>query len=173
MVGGYQLDALPAAAVAPLSTFGSNRPGTALPQNESDGDRFRNALASQLMQAATPYSAIYETKAELSDALAEIEPEQLARIDSTSRAMEGLILETLLKQMWATLPESKLFGNGLDTKFYREMWLEEVAADVSSNGGGVGIASTVAWEMILRAQTEAAGAAENSLMPDSSEAAAL
>ena len=166
MVGGYQLDALPATVIAPSSALRTYPAPTALPQNRQDADQFRNTLAEQLIRAETPYSKIYKSKAALSDALAEIDTQQLARIDQTARAMEGLLLETLLKQMWATLPESQLFGNGLDTKFYREMWLEEVAADVSANGGGVGIAATVAWEMILLAQSATPGSLAGNKITD-------
>ena len=154
MVGGYQLDSLPAAAIAPTSTLGAASLRPLSSQRNLDEGHFRDVLAEQLIRANTPFSRTYKTKAALSDALAEIDTDKLARIDDTARAMEGLLLETLLKQMWATLPESKLFGNGLDTKFYREMWLEEIAADVSGNGGGIGVAATFAWEMILRAQQE-------------------
>lgn len=119
------------------------------------------------MRADTPYKAKYNSPAALSEALAEIDTQELARIDQTARAMEGLLLETLLKQMWATLPESQLFGEGLDTKFYREMWLEEMAADISSSGGGIGIAATVAWEMINRAQPAAADSSGSYQTPSS------
>jgi hypothetical protein len=118
------------------------------PRSEAEEQRFRDLLARQLMNAPSPYRAAYDSADELSGRLAEVPTSELKRIDGAARQLEGLLLETMLKQMWATLPKSSLLGNGLEAKFYREMWLEELAGEISAEGPGTGVAANLTWEMI-------------------------
>lgn len=70
----------------------------------------------------------------------EAEPERIADV---ARQLESLLLYTLLKQMWATVPEETLLGTGLAGQFYREMWLEALADDITSAGSGIGLATVL------------------------------
>jgi len=70
-----------------------------------------------------------------------LDPKELAKIKDTAQQFESLLLYSLLKQMWATLP----------------------AGQISTDGPGLGIAKTVEREMITHAArtiTPAALAAE-------------
>jgi Rod binding domain-containing protein len=118
------------------------------PHSKAEDQRFRDLLARQLMSGPSPYRAAYDSADELSSTLAAVPTAALKRIDGAARQLEGLLLETMLKQMWATLPKSSLLGNGLEAKFYREMWLEELAGEISADGPGTGVAATLTWEMI-------------------------
>jgi len=118
------------------------------PRSEAEEQRFRDLLARQLMSAPSLYRAAYDSPEELTSKLAAVPTSELKRIDGAARQLEGLLLETMLKQMWATLPKSSLLGNGLEAKFYREMWLEELAGEISADGPGTGVAANLTWEMI-------------------------
>jgi Rod binding domain-containing protein len=92
-----------------------------------------------------------------------LDPKELAKIKDTAQQFESLLLYSLLKQMWATLPENSMLEQGMAAQFYREMWLEELAGQISTDGPGLGIAKTVEREMITHAArtiTPAALAAE-------------
>jgi Rod binding domain-containing protein len=73
--------------------------------------------------------------------------EQKARITEAAKDFEGLLLYTLLKQMWSTVPKSPYFDSGLSTQFYREMYLDEVAKRVADSGG-IGIAQSIERELM-------------------------
>lgn len=80
--------------------------------------------------------------------------DEASRIDNVAREMESVLLYTLLKEMWATLPKSSLLDNGLGAKFYREMWLEEVSQRAADAGTGLGIAKVIQRELLDRAARE-------------------
>ena len=58
----------------------------------------------------------------------------------------------MLKQMWATLPKESLLDSGTGSKFYREMWLEEVSKRASQSGLGLGVAQIVKRELLERSR---------------------
>jgi Rod binding domain-containing protein len=60
----------------------------------------------------------------------------------------------MLKEMWATLPKDSMLDTGTGSKFYREMWLEEISKRMSHVGSGLGIASVVKRELMDRARRE-------------------
>jgi hypothetical protein len=78
--------------------------------------------------------------------------EETRKIEEVARDLESIITYTLLKQMWASIPDGGLFGKSLADKFYREMWLEEIAKLSSKTGPGLGIAHAVQLEMLSREQ---------------------
>lgn len=80
-----------------------------------------------------------------------LDPQELAKIKDTAQQFESLLLYSLLKQMWATLPENSMLEKGMAAQFYREMWLEELAGQISTDGPGLGIAKAVEREMITHA----------------------
>jgi Rod binding domain-containing protein len=62
------------------------------------------------------------------------------------------MLYQLLKQMWNSIPESKVLPNGNAGKMFREMRLEKVADQASTAGDGIGIARTVEAQLLDRAR---------------------
>jgi Rod binding domain-containing protein len=80
--------------------------------------------------------------------------EKEQRIDGVARDLEAVLLYTLLKDMWSTLPKDSFFDSDLASKFYREMWLEEVAKRASQTGPGLGVAEAVKRELLDRAKRE-------------------
>ena len=61
---------------------------------------------------------------------------------------EGIFLNIVLKQMRATIPESNLFGGGLDREIFESMFYEELSNKIAE-GGGVGLASELYRSIIL------------------------
>lgn len=149
MIEGGRLDALVSAAASPLV---STRPVSLLKtrSNSTNDDQFLKMLAGQLSQAKSPYRPADATVADIELMLSQLDTDKLREIDDAGRQFESLLLFTLFKQMWDTLPESTMLGSGLDSEIYREMWLEEMAGDIASSGQGLGIAPNMNWEMIYR-----------------------
>lgn len=77
--------------------------------------------------------------------------ESAHKIKTTAQDFEALLVYQLLKQMWATLPESNLFGNSTAGQYFREMWLDEVAKKIAG-GQGLGIAPIIERELSAAAQ---------------------
>jgi hypothetical protein len=76
------------------------------------------------------------------------------KIDGVARDMESVLLYTLMKEMWATVPKTGMFDTGTGAQFYREMWLEEVSKRASDTGAGLGIAKVIKRELMDRAARE-------------------
>ena len=74
------------------------------------------------------------------------------KINGTAQQLESLMLYQMLKQMWESIPESKLQPTGSGGQIYREMWLEQVANKASQAGGGIGLAKVVERELTDRAK---------------------
>lgn len=122
---------------------------------------FRNTLATEMLESADgsklqananmllPGTTVTAAAAgrEISDAEAE-------KIDSTARDLESVLVYTMLKEMWATLPKDGMLDKGTGSKFYREMWLEEISKRMSQSGSGLGIAGVVKRELMERARRE-------------------
>jgi hypothetical protein len=157
MLAGSPVDALLGASAAhPLAPTGFP-PGAAAVPTAGAATTFRALLADHL-STVTPKPqdrALPAGRRSGTDAPAQIEPAELAEIEDAARQFEALLLYTLLKQMWASVPESKLFGNSLGGKFYREMWLEALATEIAVDGPGLGIAEPLRREMISLAAASA------------------
>ena len=113
-------------------------------------DVFLQNLADELHRSNTIYSRAAGTAEDVKELIEAVPVEKLQEIDEVSREFESLLLFMLFKQMWETIPESTMFGNGLDSEIYREMWLEETAKEISSGNNSIGVADSFKWEMILR-----------------------
>ena len=114
-------------------------PALTAPRRTDAGDpTFASVLQSQLQSRAnaTPHSS--EGKASAS---------REAEITDVAQQLESLLLYNLLKEMWATVPESTLLDSGMAGEFYREMWLEAVADEISQTGDGVGLADVLAADI--------------------------
>jgi len=141
----------------PLLGVTSPYPITHTPQDKSrlaasqpeDGVFLQN-LAEQLHRSNSPYSASGQTATEIQELLNGLPIDKVKDIDSVSREFESVLLFTMFKQMWETVPDSTLFGNGLSNEIYREMWLEELSGEIAAAGNGIGVADSFKWEMIQR-----------------------
>lgn len=111
-------------------------------------EAFLDILSTQLANARIAGVQTSQTAARIKDQLSQVDISQLRKIDGASKQLEALLLETLLKQMWATLPKTSLLGNGLEAKYYREMWLQQLAGQIAVDGQGLGIAAALNNEMI-------------------------
>lgn len=73
--------------------------------------------------------------------------EQQDQAAGVARQLESLLVYTLLKEMWATVPEGTLLDTGLAGQFYREMWLEALADEISQTAGGIGLSGVIEAEI--------------------------
>jgi len=71
-----------------------------------------------------------------------------------ARQMEGLFLQTLLKNMLATLPKDGLFGSDALSQ-YQEMFDQQLALDLAKKGG-IGIAKQLQSEISAQTRKEVA-----------------
>ena len=158
----------PPAATAALSAqaLAQQRPSRpALPfsltGNTQDMQAFSGTLASEMLEAADG-SLLQSSPGNLLPGAAvgtpavghEVSAAEESKIDSTARDLESVLVYTMLKEMWATLPKDGLLDKGTGSKFYREMWLEEISKRMSQSGSGIGIASVVKRELLDRARRE-------------------
>ena len=133
---------------------------SALPAGMAGAGResaFSAALSAELsaqtpdMPASQDGAAVLPAPAEHLAAQApasSLEPKEAAKIKQAAQDFESLLVYQLLKQMWATIPETGLLNSGLSTQFFREMWLEELANKVSHSGNGIGVAQIVERELL-------------------------
>lgn len=64
-------------------------------------------------------------------------------LEKAAQEFEGVFLNTLMKAMRETVPESELFNGGGATKFYRQMHDAEIARSLAGSGSGMGIADLI------------------------------
>ncbi len=71
----------------------------------------------------------------------------LASLKKVARQFEALLVNELLKNMRATVPENSLWGDAGGTKIYRQMHDEALAESIASSGNGLGIADLIVEQM--------------------------
>src|SRR5690554_543663 len=76
-----------------------------------------------------------------------ITPSQALRIRQQAEEMEGVFLNLLTKEMFATLKSDENFGGGFGEETWRSMQSEQLANAIAQNGG-VGIADQLLGEML-------------------------
>ena len=142
MVDIGQVDTLLAIGAQPIlpSTAASTGPLASLGLSVDRPDAFLDVLTSEL-------TAPDETDAPAGDSTLSVSAKDQEEISSAAAQLEALMLEMLLKQMWETIPKSELFGQGLDSKFYREMWIEELSKDLAESGPGIGLKAMLEQEL--------------------------
>ena len=59
-----------------------------------------------------------------------------------AQQFEALLLQEMLKSMWATVPQGQLLSGSHEEKMYRDM-LNEAVADSISQGRGIGIKDVI------------------------------
>ena len=84
-------------------------------------------------------------------------PSQLQRIRSQAEELEGVFLNTLTKEMFASIKSDENFGGGFGEETWRSMQAEQLANTIAQSGG-VGIADDLMSQMI--ALQEAANASQ-------------
>jgi soluble lytic murein transglycosylase-like protein len=86
-------------------------------------------------------------------------PNDLASLKKVARQFESLMVNELLKNMRATVPENSLWGDESGTKIYRQMYDEALADKIADSGNGLGIADMIVKQMrhTLPDAAEAAG----------------
>ena len=157
--GAVQFDSLLSTLGTPLAAVRSPL-ASSLPTTSDGTPAFASLLVEQMKTDQASISVTIDRQ--VADCAELLDPKELAKIKDTAQQFESLLLYSLLKQMWATLPENSMLEQGMAAQFYREMWLEELAGQISTDGPGLGVAKAVEREMITfaaRTITPAAPAA--------------
>jgi soluble lytic murein transglycosylase-like protein len=71
----------------------------------------------------------------------------LARLKKVARQFESLLVNELLKNMRATVPENSLWGDSGGSRIYRQMHDEALAEKIAASGNGFGIADLIVEQM--------------------------
>lgn len=85
--------------------------------------------------------------------------DELAALQKVARQFESLLVNELLKNMRATVPENTLWGDAGGAKIYRQMHDEALAESIASSGNGLGIADLIVEQMRHTLPGEKAAAA--------------
>ncbi|MBX7137151.1 MAG: rod-binding protein [Oligoflexia bacterium] len=54
-----------------------------------------------------------------------------AKAEQAATQFEALLLQQMMKSMWATVPQDKLMGSGNEEMYYRDMLSEALADNIS------------------------------------------
>jgi soluble lytic murein transglycosylase-like protein len=71
----------------------------------------------------------------------------LAGLKKVAHQFESLLVNELLKNMRATVPENSLWGESQGSKIYQQMHDEALAESIASSGKGLGIADLIVQQM--------------------------
>lgn len=74
-------------------------------------------------------------------------PSQIARLQKQAEDFEGVFLNLLTKEMFATAKSGNGFGGGFGEDTWRSMQAEQLANTMAQNGG-LGIADQILGDMI-------------------------
>lgn len=75
--------------------------------------------------------------------------QDIARLEETTRELEGLFLGVLMKAMRSSVGAGGLFRNGMSLEAYQEMFDQEVARNLA-RAGGIGLAHMVLRDQLCR-----------------------
>ncbi|MCW5721181.1 MAG: rod-binding protein [Devosia sp.] len=76
-----------------------------------------------------------------------LEPGQIHRLKQQAEELEGVFLNLLTKEMFATAKSDNGFGGGFGEETWRSMQAEQLANSMAQNGG-LGIADQLLGDMI-------------------------
>lgn len=76
-----------------------------------------------------------------------LDPAQINRLKKQAEDLEGVFLNLLTKEMFATAKSDNGFGGGFGEETWRSMQAEQLA-NVMAQNGGLGIADQVLGDMI-------------------------
>ncbi|HPF71067.1 MAG TPA: transglycosylase SLT domain-containing protein [Candidatus Krumholzibacteria bacterium] len=92
---------------------------------------------------------------------ADVTPETRAGLEKAAKEFEAVFLNQLMKAMRSTVPENELFNSQGATKFYQQMYDQEMAKALSGTGSGMGVADLIIrqFERNVASPDQPAGAA--------------
>ncbi|TYP00183.1 flagellar protein FlgJ [Geothermobacter ehrlichii] len=90
---------------------------------------------------------------ELSFGKGEKTSDKNAELRQACREFEALFIQSMLKGMHATVPDSGLLDKDAGRDIYREMMDIEIARQIAGRGNGLGIGRTL-YERLSRQQTK-------------------
>ena len=67
-------------------------------------------------------------------------------LEAASRQFESLLLNMMIREMRATIPESGLFGTSMAEDIFTDM-LDEQYGDLLARGGGIGLSRMIVEQM--------------------------
>lgn len=70
-----------------------------------------------------------------------------ATVEEAASQFESFFLYMLLKEMDKTVNRSSLFGDGMATRFYREMYYERIADALSESGSPLGVSDLLLTQL--------------------------
>jgi len=73
-------------------------------------------------------------------------PGKTARVKQAAADFEGMLLQQMFQSMWQSVPQSELTGGGKEGEYFRDMFIEGLAKDVSK-GQGIGIKEIIEKEL--------------------------
>jgi len=76
-----------------------------------------------------------------------LNPQQVAKLRQQAEELEGVFLNLLTKEMFATAKSENGFGGGFGEETWRSMQAEQLA-NTMAQGGGLGIADQILGDMI-------------------------
>ncbi len=76
-------------------------------------------------------------------------PDSPAKIKEAAEDFEALLLQQMFKSMWAAVPQENLLSGGREGEYFRDMFTEGLAKDVSK-GQGIGIKEIIVRELTAR-----------------------
>lgn len=74
-------------------------------------------------------------------------PGSLAVLRSQATQLEGVFLNTLMKEMFSSIPTDGTFGGGFGEETWRSMQAEQLAGAVAS-AGGIGLADQIVSNLL-------------------------
>ncbi len=110
---------------------------TTLPDAQMATDNYRHAQASALK-----------------DRLSGGKPMNLDLIHEKAREFEAMFVTQMLKPMFDTLKTDGMFGGGQGEETYRGLLVDEYGKEIA-RAGGIGIADSIARQMILMQEQQA------------------
>ena len=87
--------------------------------------------------------------------------QQIAKVRQQAEEFEGVFLNLLVKEMFATVKSENGFGGGFGEETWRSMQSEQLAASMAQNGG-LGIADQLMGDLLL---LQEAANTQNKLTP--------
>ena len=109
---------------------------------DDDSRSFSSTLNDSIGKASGPRpQSIRRTNLPLSAGPGSVKPEDT--LMKAAREFEGYVLGLLLRNMGKQIGRSGLFHSTYQSGFYQDMFFQELANSISTNGRGLGIADVI------------------------------
>jgi peptidoglycan hydrolase FlgJ len=93
-------------------------------------------------------------------ALAQMRPVQtpkatanIAAAKKVGQQFEGVLMSQMLNDMFAGVKTDGMFGGGAGEDMFRSLMIDEYAKQITTQGGGLGLADTVTRELLKRQES--------------------